>query len=226
MIQATPLDRIMDLARAIGGNDDDRRRRGLDRAQLGDSHLIFGQNLEQIRLEGLVGPVELVDQQYRRNAVVRLQRLQNRPADQEPLAENIGGQRLAIDLALRFGQPDLDHLPRIIPLVYRRRGVETFVALQAHQRARKRNAKHLGDFGLADARLAFEEKRPAHLEREKHAGREPPVREVVVTLEQRDNGIDTIGQQGGRHVANRRQSELDYNVMRSGSARTARASAH
>ena len=56
----------MDLAGAVGGDDHDRRLRGLDRAELRDGHLEVGQHLEQERLERLVGAVELVDQEHRR----------------------------------------------------------------------------------------------------------------------------------------------------------------
>ena len=57
-----------------------------DRAELGDRHLEIGQHFEQIRLERLVGAVELVDQQHRRDAVVRRERLQQRPLQQEARA--------------------------------------------------------------------------------------------------------------------------------------------
>ena len=43
----------------------------------------------RIGLERLVGAVELVDQQHRRPALVRLQRLQQRPLDQETLGEDV-----------------------------------------------------------------------------------------------------------------------------------------
>jgi hypothetical protein len=68
VIEAAPLQRVMDLAGAVGGDDDDRRLGGLDRAEFGDRHLEIRQNFEQERLECLVGAVELVDQQDRRAA--------------------------------------------------------------------------------------------------------------------------------------------------------------
>ena len=54
-----------------------------DRAELGNRHLVIGQHFEQVRLERLVGAVELVDQQHRRDAVLGRQRLQQRPPQQE-----------------------------------------------------------------------------------------------------------------------------------------------
>ena len=66
VIEAAPLQRVVDLARAVGGDDDDRRLLGLDRAELGHRHLEVGQDLQQEGLERLVGAVELVDQEDRR----------------------------------------------------------------------------------------------------------------------------------------------------------------
>ena len=70
VIEAAPLQRVVDLARAVGGDDDDRRLLRLDRADLRDRDLEIGQHFEQIGLERLVGAVELVDQQHRRAADV------------------------------------------------------------------------------------------------------------------------------------------------------------
>ena len=78
-----------------------------------------------------------------------------------------------------LGQPDRDHLRGVIPLVDRGRDVEPLVALQADQPAAERRRQHLGDLGLADAGLAFEEDRPAHLQRQEQHGRQRPVGEIV-----------------------------------------------
>ena len=61
----------------------------LDRAELGDRDLEIGQHFEQERLEGLVGAVELVDQQHRRAVGIGLERLQQRPLDEEALREHV-----------------------------------------------------------------------------------------------------------------------------------------
>ena len=61
----------------------------LMRADLGDGDLEVGEHLQQIGLERLVGAVELVDQQHGRPGEVGLQRLQQRPADQEALGEDV-----------------------------------------------------------------------------------------------------------------------------------------
>ena len=109
-----------------------------DRAELGNRHLVVGQHFEQIRLERLVGAVELVDQQHRRDAVVgrRAPRSSGR-FSRKRVREDVVRELVALDAARGFGEADLDHLPRIVPLVDRRRGVEAFVALQPHELARR-----------------------------------------------------------------------------------------
>ena len=66
VIQAAPLQRVVELAGAVRCDDDDRRNRGADRAELGDGDLEVGQQLEEKALELLVRAIELVDEQDRR----------------------------------------------------------------------------------------------------------------------------------------------------------------
>ena len=56
-----------------------------EQAELGDRDLVVGQHLEQVRLELVVGAVDLVDQQDRRDVAVVVDRPQQRPLEQEPL---------------------------------------------------------------------------------------------------------------------------------------------
>ncbi len=114
---------------------------GLDRAELGNRHLEVGQHFEQERLEGFVGAVEFVDQQHRRAGRVRLQRLQQRPLDQELLGEHVllearRGRRSPLGLR----EADRDHLRGVVPLIDRGGDVEALVALQADQPAAERLA--------------------------------------------------------------------------------------
>ena len=82
----------MDLPRAVRGQDDSKRGQlGLDRADLGDGDWEVRQDLEEVRLELLVGPVDLVDEQDRRPAVDRLERLEERALDQELRSEDVVG---------------------------------------------------------------------------------------------------------------------------------------
>ena len=135
---------------------------GLDCAHFRDSDLKIGQHFEEKRLEGLVGAVDLVDQQHRRASGIGLERLQQRPLDQEALGEHVMLEPLAVVLAFGLGDADGDHLRRVVPLIDRGRDIETLIALQPDQAAAERRRQHLGDLGLADAGLAFEENRPAH----------------------------------------------------------------
>src|SRR4051812_46035700 len=131
VIETTPLQRVVDLAGAVGGDDDDRRARRLHGAEFGDRHLEVAEDFEQIGLERLVGAVELVDQQHRRPGDVRLQRLEQRSLDHVAIGENVGRQLIAIGISGGLGHPDRDHLRGAIPLVDRRGDVEAFVTLQA-----------------------------------------------------------------------------------------------
>ena len=134
---------------------------------------------------------------------MRAERLQQRAADQEALVENVGCQLAAIVHALRFGQADLDHLPGVIPFIDRRRDIEAFVALQANQRSLQRRGQHLGNLGLAHARLALAEQRTAQLEGEIEDGGEAAIGDVVAALQKFDSGIDG-GRRGGGHATPRK----------------------
>src|SRR5881398_708898 len=63
-IQTPPLERVAELPHAVRGHDDVRDALGIDHAQLWDRDLILGQHLEEERLELLVRPVDLVDEQH------------------------------------------------------------------------------------------------------------------------------------------------------------------
>jgi len=76
------------------------------------------------------------------------------------LIRNRSEKNRALDLAAvllgRLGEPDLDHLPRIVPLIDRRGDIEPLIALEANKPAPQRARQHLGDLGLADPGLALE----------------------------------------------------------------------
>ena len=144
----------------------------------GHRHLEVRQDLEQVRLELLVGAVDLVDEQDRGDAVVALERLEQWPADEEVRAEDVVGAGV-LGLAARLEQPDLEHLARVVPLVHRRVDVEALVALQPDQARAERRGEDLGELGLADARLALEQQRAAELQRQEDGRRERAVRDVV-----------------------------------------------
>jgi hypothetical protein len=106
---------------------------GLDRADLGDGDLEVGEHLEQEGLERLVGAVELVDQQHRRAPGVGLERLQQRPLDQEAAVEDVaapGARGRGRRPPRRCGSRSS---ARVVPLVDGGGDVEALVALQADQ---------------------------------------------------------------------------------------------
>src|SRR2546429_4258473 len=59
-------------------------------------------------------------------------------------------------------------------------------------------SRSLGDLGLADPRLAFEEQRAAHAQREEQHGRQRPVGEVIGAREQREGLVDRGGERADR----------------------------
>ena len=97
---------------------------------------------------------------------------------------------LTVALAFGFRQTNGDHLRAVIPLIDRGRNVEPLVALQPDQLAAQRLAQHLGDFGLAGARFALDEQRPAHLEREIEHRRQRTVGDVAGLGQQLDGGVN------------------------------------
>ena len=169
--EAAPLERVVQLARPVRGEDHVRALRRVDRAELGNRDLEVREHLEQERLELLVGAVDLVDQQHDR--LLRLDRLEQRPPDQELAAEEL---RL-VDRSLLRGA-DVQQLPRVVPLVDGVRDVEALVALEPDQPGAERRRDRLRRLGLADARLALEQQRLLERQREVERGREPAVREV------------------------------------------------
>ena len=174
VIQAAPLQRVMNLARAVRGQDHDGGFSGLDRAKFGDRHLKIRQGLQQERLERLVRAVQLVDQQDRRAPVLRLHRLQQGPGDQVFLGEKLGLQRATVGPARGFCRADGDHLGGKVPLGHRTGGIQTFVALQPDQAAAKARGDGLGDLGLAHAGLAFQKQRTAKAQGQEDHRRQRP----------------------------------------------------
>src|SRR5204862_530620 len=120
VVQAAALDRVVQVTRAVGRQHDRRRVRGDDRAELGDRHAGLAEQLEQERLEVVVGAVDLVDQQHGRPRAGVLERAQQRPRDQVVAAEEV---LLAQRGAARLRETDAQQLPRIVPLVQRLGGV-------------------------------------------------------------------------------------------------------
>jgi hypothetical protein len=132
-------------------------RARLDAAQLGDRDLEVREELEQHRLELLVGLVDLVDQQHDR--LLGADRLHQRPGEEELLAEDVVLNRVPA----RPGRLGLDpqQLFAVVPLVQRLGLVEPLVALQAHEPAAEVARERLGELGLPDAGGTLDEDRLA-----------------------------------------------------------------
>ena len=124
--QRAALQRVVQLARPVRGQDHGRLAAGADRAELGDRDLEVREHLEQERLELLVGAVDLVDQEHDR--LVGVDRLEQRPANQE-----LGPEQLVLGDGALLGGADVQQLPRVVPLVDGVGDVETLVALQPDQ---------------------------------------------------------------------------------------------
>jgi hypothetical protein len=191
----------VDLAGPVRGQDHPWRSLGLDRADLGDRDLEVRQDLEQVGLELLVGPIDLVDEQDRRLAVgAGLEGLEQRPLDEELGAEDVVGGGV-VGLAASLEQPNLEHLARVVPLVDRGVDVEALVALEADEPRPEGGREDLRELRLADAGLALEEQRPPQLEPEEDRRRDRAVGDVAAFAE---GGGDRVG--GCQRVGHGRRS--------------------
>src|SRR5438105_227274 len=114
--------------------------------------------------------------------LIRLQCYDGLDIAQAAYEWNYSRQMIEIRLAEAAGEKSkekLDHLPRIVPLVGRLRDIESLVALQTDELPAQALGDDLGDLGLADPGLAFEEQRPAHGEGKEKGGGEAAIGDVV-----------------------------------------------
>ena len=111
--------------------------------------------------------------------------LEQRALEQERLARRSSPPALASAVALAaLLEPDVQQLLRVVPLVERRGGVEPLVALQADQVGVEHPRQHLGDLGLADARVALDQERLLERHRQVHRGRDGGIGDVLGLLHQ------------------------------------------
>ena len=83
----------------------------------------------------------------------------------------------------RLGGSQVQELTGVVPLVDGLGDVDAVVALEPDELASGPRGERLGDLGLADARLAFEQQRPLQAEGEEDRGGESDVGEVAVVGE-------------------------------------------
>ena len=86
-VQAAPLEGLGQLAGVVRGEEDERDLGGPDRPQLGDGHLVLGEDLEQERLGLELDAVDLVEQQHHR--LGRADGLEQGSGEQELLREDV-----------------------------------------------------------------------------------------------------------------------------------------
>src|SRR3954447_21686916 len=183
-VQAAPLEGVVDLAGPVGGQDGDRRTLGPYGPQLRDGDGELGEDLQQERLELVVGTVDLVDEQHRRHRAVVLERLQERPAHQKlPGVELVLEAGPVLGHAKGLCRADVQELPRVVPLVDRLVHVYALVALEPDERRFEDAREYLRHLRLADPGLAFQEERAAELEGEEDRGGQALVRQVVALPE-------------------------------------------
>ena len=185
MEESAPLERVVQLACAIGRHHDRGFPARLDRAEFRDRDLEVGEHLEQECLELLVRAVDLVDQQH--DVLVRVDRLEQRPPDQELRAEEL----VFGDRAFLCGA-DVEELARVVPLVDGVCDVEALVALQPDQASAERAGERLGRLCLADSGFPLEQHGLLEREREEQGGRESPVRQVVRLAKARLERVDRV----------------------------------
>src|SRR4051794_19934181 len=174
-VEAAALQGLGELARVVAREQDQGVAFRLDHAQLGDADLEVAEDLEQHRLELLVGLVDLVDQEHDRLGL--RDRLEQRAGEQELLAEDVVLHRLPAGVG-GLGL-DAQELLAVVPLVQRFGLVETLVALEADQLATGGAGERLGELRLADAGRPLDENRLAELAREERDERRRLARQIA-----------------------------------------------
>src|SRR5699024_4885593 len=117
VVEAATLQGVVQVARAVRGQYDDRRGRGGHGPELGDAHLGGGEHLEQEGLELVVRAVDLVDEQ---EGGAALEGGQYRPGEQEAfVVQRLLGlrQQLGVDPTGRLEGPQVQDLSRKVPVV-------------------------------------------------------------------------------------------------------------
>ncbi len=166
----------------------------MERAQLGHGDRVVGEDLEQERLEFVVGAVDLVDEQHRRSGGAERVGLvtdgaQQGALHQEPLGVELVLHHLA---AAGLDRAEVQQLPGVVPLVDGLGGVDALVTLQAHELAARPARQDLRHLGLAHAGLALEQQRTLQAYGEEDRGGEALVGQVVVRGERGADVVDGL----------------------------------
>ncbi len=167
-VQAAPLECLGQLTGVVRREEHERDLLGLDRAELGDRHLVVGEDLEQQRLGLDLDAVDLVDQEHHR--IGGGDRLEQRAGQQELVGEDVVVDLGPVAPVAAFGL-DAQQLLLVVPLVQRFGLVETLVALQTDQARPGHLGDRLRELRLAGTGRALDEDRLAEpVGEERHAG--------------------------------------------------------
>ena len=194
VVEAAALQRVVDLARAVARDDDDRRRASA--RTVPSSGMVSWFSARTSSRKASNGSSARSSSSISSTGERGLrQRLQQRPLDQHARARRGSAPRrsraAASPTSCAASARRISIICRATFHSYARlRDVEAFVALHAQQARAERARQRLGELGLADARLALEEQRALQLQREEDRGREAAVGDVVLGGEQRDDGVD------------------------------------
>src|SRR5205814_280622 len=199
VVEAAALEGVVHLARPVGRDDDEWDLPCLDGADLRDRDLELREQLEEEGFELLVGAVDLVDEENRRCLVVVVDGVEQRTLKQELGAEDLALGRAPVYLiAWPFThEPDVQQLPRVVPLVDSMREVDPLIALEPDQPGPQHLGHHLGRLGLADARLTLDEQRLLELEGEKDRCRQRTVADVAAIAKA---ALDVLDRRGSAHA--------------------------
>ena len=189
VVEAAALQGVVDVAGAVRRDDHDRGHLGPERPELGDRDRVVGEDLEQERLELVVGPVDLVDEQHRRRPVAASWAMASSSGRRTRNRSEYSSSSMASASA-----PRSDRRPRPpagaaaggSSPTRRRPGRRRCPRSTAAGRAAAGPAgQHLGHLGLADAGLALEQQRPPQPQRQEDRRGQTLVGQVVVVGEGR-----------------------------------------
>ena len=195
-VEAAALQRVVQFAGAVRGEDDDRPRLGFDGAHFGNGDLEVAEKFEQKRFELVVRAVDLVDEQ---NAgIARSNGLHERSLDQEAFSEQILLRALGPRVTQRA---NVEHLPGVVPLVDGVVNVDALVALESDELAAGHPRHGAGQLCLADSHLTFKQQRLAQLKGEEQRRGEPTIGDVVLCPQLGNQVADFTGTLGLGHRA-------------------------
>ncbi len=144
--QAATLESLRELPGVVGGQEHQRDLLGLDGAELGDRHLVVGEDLQQEGLRLHLDAIHLVDEQH--DGLIGGDGLQEGTGEEELVGEDVILHRLPRLVVAPLGL-DAQQLLLVVPLEQRLGLIEPLVALEPDQPG----ARHLGH-GLGQLRLA------------------------------------------------------------------------